>query len=115
MAELSEAVFVSLTAGLSDALQRLIVATAPSLETLDEVRQAAMLHIANLEPPGVPLMNQARVVKDAISLFDEIFVGALASATMERAALATGASRRRATRRRRGTIAITPSPPGEQA
>lgn len=116
MAEHTGAVCVCLTAGLSDALKRLIVATAPSILTLEQVRQAATLHIANLDPPGVPLLDQVDVVKDAMSLFDEIFVGAVASATMAGAALApVDPPRPRATRRRRRGATIAPAPPSEPA
>lgn len=111
MAEHTGAVCVCLTAGLSDALTRLILATAPSTHTLQQVYQATTLRIANLDPPGVPLPDQVEVVNNAIALFNEIFIGAIASAGIVHTAARPAPACRR---RRRRSASIAPDSRREQ-
>ena len=117
MSEHTGAVCVCLTAGLSDALTRLIVASGAGLTTLEDVRQAVKQHIANLDPPGVPLIDQAEVVKEALSLFNGIFAGAVVAAALSGATLTDVDSPRPRVprRRRRDKPSIAPEPPQGQA
>lgn len=115
MAEHTGAVCVCLTAGLSDALTRLILATAPSADTLQQICQATTLRIANLDPPGVPLPEQVEVVHDAIALFNEIFIGAIASAGIVQPGLAAANTAPPNRRRRRRSASVGPVSRREQA
>lgn len=117
MSEHIEAVVVCLTAGLSDALARLIVASGTDLTTLENIRQAVKQHIANLDPPGVPLTDQTEIVQEALFLFNGIFAGAIVAAALSGATLTDADSLRpRAARhRRRGKATIAPEPPRGQA
>lgn len=89
-----EAVWLCLIAGITRALEDLIHDLSPDGAILDAARSAAHVHIANLEPPATPIDEQAIVVAQAMELFEEVFLTALARAIVRQAArVERGASR----------------------
>lgn len=102
--------FLGISAGLSEAITSLVLAAGADPSLIETVRQEGRHRIANWEPEGIALDEQAAVASEAIALFDGIFNAAAARAMLREAeALATSRPARR--RRRAGPA----EPPGQVA